>query len=67
MALERSANDEYAKYGFPLRKMYILTHANNVRAQAFYKKMGCVFEASLKDHYYSGLDEWVFVKFYDNQ
>ena len=66
IALERSARDEYARYGFPLRKMYILTHANNLRAHSFYKKMGCVHEATLKNHYYADMDEWVFTKFYDN-
>ena len=64
-ALEKSACEEYAKYGFALRKMYILTHANNLRAHSFYTKMGCVHEATLKDHYYLGIDEWVFVKFFN--
>jgi len=64
-ALIKEANDEYKKHGFRLRKLYILTHADNKRAQAFYEKMGCRHEATLKSHYYKDKDEWVYSRFFD--
>jgi RimJ/RimL family protein N-acetyltransferase len=36
-----------------------MTHADNLRAQAFYRKMGLQAEATLKDHFYKGKDEIV--------
>ena len=47
------------------RKLYILTHAENKRAQEFYKKMGCLHEAILPKHYYDNTDEYVFSLFLD--
>ena len=49
----------YRKHGFGLRKLFLMTHADNLRAQAFYKKMGFQVEATLKDHFYKGVDECV--------
>jgi len=43
-----------------LRKIVILTHADNSRAQAFYKKLGFKHETTLKSHYYDDKDEFVF-------
>lgn len=63
-ALVKSANSEYKKNGSKLRKLYILTHADNKRAQEFYKKMGFSHETTLKDHYYAGKDEFVLSKFF---
>ncbi len=63
-ALIDEANKEYKKYGFKLRKLYILTHEDNKKAQAFYKKMGCKQEAVLKNHYYKDKNELVFSKFF---
>ncbi len=62
--LVKSANSEYKKKGFKLRKLYILTHADNKKAQIFYKKMGCKHETTLKNHYYKGKDEFVFSKLF---
>jgi ribosomal protein S18 acetylase RimI-like enzyme len=64
-ALCRFADTEYKKHGFRLRKLYLLTHADNSRAQTFYSKMGMEHEVTLKQHYYSDKDEWVFSKFFD--
>ena len=63
-ALVKAANSEYKKHGFKLRKLYILTHADNKRAQEFYKKMGYKHESTLKSHYYKGKDEFVFSKLF---
>ena len=63
-ALVDDADAEYKKHGYKLRKLYILTHADNKRAQEFYKKMGCKHETTLKDHFYKGKDEFVFSRFF---
>ncbi len=63
-ALVKAASEAYKKQGFRLRKLYILTHADNKIAQAFYKKMGCKHETTLKNHYYKGKDEFVFSLFF---
>jgi len=63
-ALVKAAKEEYKKHGSKLRKLYILTHADNKKAQAFYKKLGCKHETTLKNHYYKGKDEFVFSKFF---
>ncbi|MBI2139959.1 GNAT family N-acetyltransferase [Candidatus Woesearchaeota archaeon] len=63
-ALIKDSNIENKKYGFKLRKLYILCHADNKRAHAFYKKVGMKYETTLKDHYYKGKDELVFSRFF---
>ncbi|HDD46338.1 MAG TPA: GNAT family N-acetyltransferase [Candidatus Aenigmarchaeota archaeon] len=47
-----------------LRKLYLLTHEDNVRAQNFYKKLGFKKEAVLRDHFYKGKNEYVFSMFF---
>jgi len=64
-ALIRESNLAYKKNGFKLRKLYILCHADNKRAHAFYKKMGMKKEVVLKDHFYKGKDEFVFSRFFN--
>ncbi len=64
-ALIKESNEEYKKHGFTLRKLYILTHADNKRAQAFYEKMGLRHEATLKSHYYKDKDEFVYSDFFE--
>jgi len=61
--LLEEANKAYRDAGSKLRKLYLLTHASNARAQAFYKKLGFSHDATLKDHYYEGEDEFVFAMF----
>lgn len=63
-ALIKGADKEYKKHGFKLRKLYILCHADNKRAHAFYEKMGCKHETTLKNHYYEGRDEFVYSRFF---
>lgn len=63
-ALIKEANAEYKKHGFKLRKLYLLTHADNSRAQAFYEKIGLKHEVTLKSHYYADKDEWVYSSFF---
>ncbi|MDP7115589.1 MAG: GNAT family N-acetyltransferase [Candidatus Woesearchaeota archaeon] len=62
--LVKDSDSEYEKEGFKLRKLYILTHGDNKRAQAFYEKMGCKHETTLKNHFYKGKDEFVFSRFF---
>ncbi|MEK6808619.1 MAG: GNAT family N-acetyltransferase [Nanoarchaeota archaeon] len=63
--LIETASKEYKKHGFKLRKLFILTHADNKRAQSFYKKMGCSYETTLKTHYYKDKDEFVYSRFFE--
>lgn len=64
-ALIKDADNKYKTCGFRARKLVIYTHASNIRAHKFYEKMGCTPEnAVLKDHYYAGVDEVVYSKFF---
>ncbi len=63
--LLEEAGNAYKEAGSKLRKLYLLTHASNARAQAFYKKLGFSHESTLKSHYYDGEDELVFSMFID--
>ena len=63
--LIRDTKAAYTAQKASLRKLYILTHAENTRAQAFYAKMGFAHEATLKSHYYAQKDEWVMSRFFD--
>jgi len=63
-ALIKAASEAYKKKGLKLRKLYILTHADNKRAQAFYEKMGLKHETTLKSHYYHDKDELVYSMFF---
>lgn len=58
-ALLAEAGAYYGTHGGRLRKLFLMTHADNLRAQAFYLKMGFKAEATLRDHYYPGKDELV--------
>ncbi len=62
--LIEESSSEYKKHGSKLRKLYILTHADNKRAQTFYEKMGCKHETTLKKHYYYDKDEFVYSRFF---
>ncbi len=63
-ALVQETKKWYGTKKATLRKLIILTHADNTRAQRFYEKMGCLHEATLKDHYYKGKDEFVYSRFF---
>ncbi|MCX6799072.1 MAG: GNAT family N-acetyltransferase [Candidatus Diapherotrites archaeon] len=57
----------YRSKGHALRKMFVLTHASNKRAHAFYEKLGFKLEARLPSHYYDGEDELVFSMFLEKK
>ena len=40
-----------------IRKLYLLTHEENVDAHNFYEKVGFDHETTLKDHYYKYQNE----------
>lgn len=63
-ALKKEADEEYNKHGFKLRKLYLLTHADNKDAHAFYEKAGFKHETTLKQHYYKDKDEFVYSVFF---
>ena len=63
-ALKKDADEEYEKNGFKLRKLYLLTHADNKDAHAFYEKVGFEHETTLKQHYYKDKDEFVYSMFF---
>jgi ribosomal protein S18 acetylase RimI-like enzyme len=63
-ALVKDINEEYGKSGKTLRKLFLLTHANNERAHKFYEKLGMKHETTLKEHYYKDVDEWVYSIFF---
>jgi len=49
-----------------LRKIFLFTHETNKAAEKFYTSVGLDSEAKLKNHYYDGVDELVFSKFFAN-
>ena len=63
-ALLKDAKEFYKKNKSKLRKMYILTHYDNVRAHRFYEKLGFTHETTLKQHYYQNKDEYVYSQFF---
>jgi len=64
-ALVKEAKEFFEKHNSKLRKLYLLTHSNNERAQKFYEKIGFKHETALKQHYYKDKDEFVFSMFFD--
>ena len=62
--LLKDAKSFYKKNKSKLRKMYILTHYDNVRAHKFYEKLGFSHETTLKSHYYKDKDEYVYSRFF---
>lgn len=50
-------NEFYSTHGHSLRKLYVLTHANNERAIKFYEKMGFKREVVIPSHYYRDVGE----------
>ncbi|MBI2650668.1 GNAT family N-acetyltransferase [Candidatus Woesearchaeota archaeon] len=62
--LVKDAKSFYKKNKSKLRKLYLLTHADNIRAHKFYEKLGFKHETTLKQHYYSDQDEYVYSMFF---
>ena len=54
----------YDHYGENIRKLYLLTHEDNITAHCFYEKIGFRHETTLKGHYYKEKDERVYSIFY---
>ena len=63
-ALIKDSKLFYRKNKSKLRKLYLLTHADNIRAHKFYKKLGFKHETTLKQHYYKDKDEYVYSMFF---
>ena len=63
-ALIKDAKSFYKKNKSKLRKLYLLTHADNPRAHKFYEKLGFRHETTLKEHYYKDKDEYVYSMFF---
>lgn len=57
------AKKYFLENDFNLRKIFLKTHATNKVAQEFYKKMGMQHEATLKNHFKKGIDEYIFSLF----
>ena len=62
--LIKDADKWYKSMRANIRKLYLLTHENNVDAHIFYEKVGFDHEATLKDHYYKNQNERVYSKFF---
>src|SRR3989344_7926163 len=63
-ALINDAKSFYKKNKSKLRKLYLLTHADNIMAHKFYEKLGFKHETTLKQHYYKNKDEYVYSIFF---
>ena len=64
-ALVKDAKQFYKKNKSKLRKLYLLTHADNIRAHKFYEKLGFKHETTLKKHYYKNKNEYVYSMFFN--
>src|SRR3989338_2489728 len=64
-AMVKDAKQFYKKNKSKLRKLYLLAHADNIRAHKFYEKLGFKHETTLKEHYYKDKDEYVYSTFFD--
>ena len=58
------ADKWYKSMGENIRKLYLLTHEDNVDAHIFYEKVGFDHETTLKDHSYKNQNERVYSKFF---
>jgi ribosomal protein S18 acetylase RimI-like enzyme len=65
--LLQNIQEFYIKNKTSLRKLYVLTHNSNLRAQSFYTKLGFFREAVLKNHYYDGEDEIVMSMYFSDK
>lgn len=63
--LVKDAKKFYKENKSRLRKLYLMTHADNIRAHKFYEKLGFKHETTLKQHYYKDKDEYVYSMFFD--
>ncbi len=63
--LIEDAKNWYVEHNSKIRKLYLLTHEDNVLAQNFYEKVGFSHESTLKSHYYDKLDEKLYSIFFN--
>ena len=63
-ALINDAKLYFKKQNQKLRKLYLLTHEDNIRAHKFYEKLGFEHESTLKEHYYKDKDEYVYSMYF---
>ncbi len=61
--LVEDARAWYKEQGGSIRKLYLLTHEDNLSAHIFYEKIGFIHETTLDSHYYKGKDERVYSMF----
>ncbi|MBW2995848.1 GNAT family N-acetyltransferase [Candidatus Woesearchaeota archaeon] len=61
----QDADKYFKKKKLKLRKMYAMVHSHNKKLKNFYKKMGFMQEARIKDHYYKGTDEYILSIFFE--
>jgi len=64
-SLINDANNWYQDNGFSIRKLYLLTHEDNIPAHAFYEKVGFNHETTLDSHYYDEKDERLYSIFFN--
>ena len=57
----------YREQGESIRKLYLLTHEDNLNAHIFYEKIGFKHETTLESHYYGEKDERVYSMFFSNK
>ena len=62
--LIKDADKWYKSMGESIRKLYLLTHEDNLDAHIFYEKVGFDHETTLKDHYYKNQNERLYSKFF---
>jgi len=63
--LVEDAKNWYQEQGSKIRKLYLLTHEENVSAHLFYERVGFQHEVTLKDHYYENQDERLYSIFFN--
>ena len=60
-----NARKWYKKNNSKIRKLYLLTHEDNISAQAFYEKVGFHHESTLENHYYNNKNEKLYSIFFN--
>ena len=60
-----NARKWYKKNNSEIRKLYLLTHEDNILAQGFYEKVGFHHESTLENHYYDNKNEKLYSIFFD--
>ncbi|MBI4415333.1 MAG: GNAT family N-acetyltransferase [Candidatus Kerfeldbacteria bacterium] len=64
-ALEENLHPHFQQFGYPgCRMVFVLTHAANTRAQAFYARHGYRIVATLPEFFRENTDEIVMMKFF---